>query len=163
MLQFPLQTNLCQNFTRDKILLCKTRNTKWTKFSPEVNKFPCHSLGKEPGFSLLCFAGFHGRAVSARAAFLQEAQLEKLQSIFQTKVVTWGNYWPDQSPRNLSPGWALSLSFDWPALPLSFHLVYLYQGFEKYQVSDDLFGQSNAAVTGIISGFYCHCSTMGGH
>lgn len=61
MLQSPLKTNLCQNFTRDKILVCKTRNMKWTKSSPEVNEFPSHSLGKEPGFSLLCFTGFHGR------------------------------------------------------------------------------------------------------
>lgn len=163
MLQFPLQTNSCKNFTRAKIFVCKTSNIKLTKFSPDVNEFPSHCLGKEPGFSLLCFTGFHGRAVSARAAFLQELQLEKLQRIFQTKAVTWWSYWPGQSPRNFSPGWALPLSLDWSALLLSFHLLYLYQVFEKYQVSDDLFGQSSAAVTRIISSFYCHCSTIGGH
>lgn len=150
MLQFPLKTNSYQNFTREKIFVCKTRNMEWTKFSPEVNEFPSCSLGKEPGFSPLCFTGFHGRAVSARAAFLQEPQLEKLQCIFQSQAVTWWSYCPGQSPRKSSPGWALPLSFDWPALPLPFHLAYLYQVFEKYQVSDGLFGQSNAAVTKLL-------------
>lgn len=157
MLQFLLKRNSCPDFTGDKILVCKTGNMKWTKFGPEVKAFPSHSLG----FSPLCFTGFHGRAVSARAAFLQEPQLGKLQRLFQTKAVTWWSYWPGQSPRNSSPGWALPLSFDWSTLPLSFHLVYLCLVFEKYQVSDDLFGQSNAVVTSIISSFYCHCSTMG--
>lgn len=47
---------------------------KWTKFSPEVNEFPSHSLR----FSPLCFTGFHGRAVSAKGSISPGATVGKV-------------------------------------------------------------------------------------
>jgi len=82
VLWFSPKPNSRQNCTRDKILVCKTWNIKWTKFSPEVSEFPSCSMGNEPGFSPFCFTGFTGRAVSVRVALLQRPQLEKLQHIF---------------------------------------------------------------------------------
>jgi len=39
--------------------------------------------------------------------------------------------------------------------------IFISWVFEKYQVSDYMLGQSNAAVAGIISSSYCHCSCVG--
>lgn len=44
VLQFPLMANSCQNYTRDKILICKAGHIRWTKFSREVNEFPSHLM-----------------------------------------------------------------------------------------------------------------------
>lgn len=139
--------NSCQNYTRDKILICQAGHIKWTKFSPEVNEFPSHLMETNLDLAHYFLYRLHRQGCFHRAALLHQLQLLKSCSV-------------SSRSRQLHDGVKQADRLDsqkqsWPSSATDFWLASssCAIGFEKYQVSNYMFGQSNDAVASIVSIF----------